>query len=61
MLCKNCMTVMGAGTRYEQKKGQDRPLHSRYYECSKCHDRVYINVPNFQEIIIKVAEKSRNK
>ncbi len=55
------MTVMGAGTRYEQKKGQDRPSHSRYFECSKCHDRVYMNVPNFQETMVKVTEKSRNK
>ncbi len=55
------MTVMGAGTRYEQKKGQDWPSHSRYFECSKCHDRVYMNVPNFQETMVKVTEKSRNK
>ncbi len=61
MFCRRCMIVMGTGTRYEQKKGQDRPSYSRYFECGKCHDRVYTNAPNFQETMIKVTEKSRNK
>lgn len=55
------MTVMGTGTRYEQKKGQDKPSHKRYFECKKCHDRIYANTPNFQEILVRESEKSRNK
>jgi len=55
------MIVMGTGTRYEQNRGQNKPSHRRYFECGKCHDRVYINAPNFQETMIKAAEKSRNK
>ena len=61
MLCKRCMVVMGTGTGYEQRKGQDQPSHKRYFECGKCHDRVYANVPNFQELLFKESEKSRNR
>ena len=56
MLCKRCMTVMKSGTSYEQKQGQGKPSHRRYYECVKCHDRVYSNAPNFQEMIEKDRE-----
>ena len=55
------MTVMGTGTSYEQKGGQDKPSHRRYYECKICHDRVYTNAPNFQEILVRESDKSRNK
>lgn len=61
MLCKRCMTVMGIGTSYEQKGRQDKPSHRRYYECKTCHDRVYTNAPNFQEILVRESDKSRNK
>lgn len=61
MLCKRCMTVMGMGTSYEQRKGRDRPSHKRYFECGKCHDRVYTNAVNFQEILEKESNKNRNK
>lgn len=61
MLCKRCLTVMGTGTSYEQKKGQDKPSHRRYFECGKCHDKIYTNAPNFQEIMRNESEKSRNK
>lgn len=61
MLCKRCNVVMRTGTRYEQRKGRDRPSHRRYYECMKCGDKVYTNTPNFQEILIKESEKSRNR
>lgn len=61
MLCKRCMTVMKIGTSYEQKKGQNKPSHRRYFECSKCHDRVYTNAPNFQEILVKESNKSRKR
>jgi len=60
MLCKRCMIVMRTGTRYENKKGKDRPSYSRYFECGKCHDRVYINAFNFQEVLTKEVKKSRN-
>ena len=55
------MTVMETGTRYEQNKGQDKPAHKRYFECKKCHDRVYTNTSNFQEMLKKESEKSRSK
>ena len=57
MLCRRCMTAMRTGTRYEQRKGQDRPSHRRYFECGKCRDRVYTNSPNFQEAMVKASEK----
>lgn len=60
MLCKRCMVVMGTGTRYEQK-GQDKPSHRRYFECGKCHDKIYTNSLNFQEMLKKESEKRRNK
>ena len=60
MLCKRCMTVMGSGTIYEQR-GHDRPLHKRYFECKKCHDRVYTNAPNFQEYLDNASSRNRNK
>lgn len=61
MLCKRCMVVMGTGTRYEQRKGQERPLYKRYYECGKCHDRVYANIPNFKDLLVKESGKSGRK
>lgn len=61
MLCKRCSIVMGTGTRYEQRKGRDRPSYRRYYECKKCKDRVYINSSNFQETLTRETEKSRGK
>lgn len=61
MLCKRCMTVMGTGTRYEQNKEQNRPSHRRYYECKNCHDKVYSKEPNFQEMLLKESDKSRNR
>ncbi len=52
------MTVMGTGTRYEQNRGQNKPSHRRYFECGKCHDRIYTNALNFQEILIhEIIEK----
>ncbi len=61
MFCRRCMVVMGTGTRYEQNGGRNKPSYKRYFECGKCHDRVYTNALNFQETMIKVTEKSRNK
>ena len=55
------MVVMETGTRYEQKKGQSKPLHKRFCECKKCGDRIYTNAPNFQEILANESEKNRNR
>lgn len=52
---------MKTGTRYEQRKGQTRLSHKRYFECRKCHDRVYTNTSNFQELLVKEKDKNRNK
>ncbi len=60
MICKKCMTVMETGTTYEQNKNGKHSAR-RYNECKKCGDRVYTNEPNFQECIIKVSEKCRNR
>lgn len=60
MLCKRCMTVMRGGTIYEQG-GHDRSFHKRYFECKKCHDRVYTNAPNFQECLDNASSRNRNK
>lgn len=61
MLCKRCMAVMKTGTMYEQKKGDDKPSARRFYECKKCHDKVYTKEPDFQECMNKASEKSRRK
>lgn len=58
MLCERCMAVMKTGTRYEQQNGQGKSLHRRYVECLKCHDRIYTNTPNFQEILLKELVKN---
>lgn len=60
MLCKRCMTVMGTGTTYEQSR-DGKSSARRFYECKKCHDKVYTKEPNFQECMSKASEKCRNK
>ena len=55
------MTVMGTGTRYEHKKGQDKSSYRRYFECRKCHDRIYTNASNFQEMLARESEKSKSR
>lgn len=61
MQCKRCMVVMKTGTSYEQKQGYNKPSHKRFCECKKCHDRVYVSSFNFQEVLARESEKSRNK
>lgn len=61
MLCKRCVTVMGAGTTYERRKGDNNPLVRRFYECKKCRDRVYTKEPNFQECINDALVKNKNR
>lgn len=50
---------MATGTTYEHKNGK----HSakRYDECPKCHYKKYNNSPNFQDVLVNAAQKSRNK
>lgn len=54
------MTVMKTGTTYEQNK-DGRSSTRRFYECKKCHDKIYTKEPNFQECMSKASEKCRNK
>lgn len=51
------MVVMRTGTSYEQSR-DGKPLSKKFHECKKCHDKVYVNEPNFQECMIK-ASKNR--
>lgn len=53
------MTVMGIGTTYEQKGKDGQPTSQRFYECRKCHERVYkkkIDLFNFQEYLDKLLK-----
>lgn len=61
MLCRKCMVVMKSGTSYEQKKNDNGRGYKRYDECPKCHDKVYNSSLNFQETLVRVSEKRRNK
>lgn len=54
------MTVMVAGTTYERSR-DGKSSARRYYECKKCHDKVYTKEPNFQECMSKVLEIYGNK
>ena len=64
MLCKNCNVVMSiTGTTYQKKRdrdGRNKSTYKRYNECPKCHDKIYNNSANFQEILVNISEKSRN-
>lgn len=60
MLCKRCMSVMKTGTTYEQNE-DCKPSARRFYECKKCHDKVYTKEPNFQECVISTSKKCRNR
>ena len=61
MLCRRCMTVMGTGTTYEQRKGDDKPSARRFHECKKCRDRIYTKEPDFQEYMQNASEKNRDR
>lgn len=60
MLCKRCKTVMRKGTSYEKNKA-GKSLAKRFYECSKCHGKIYTKDPNFQEYMKKILDKCENK
>ena len=48
VLCKKCMIIMKTGITYEQNK-DGRSSARRFYECKKCHDKVYTKESNFQD------------
>lgn len=54
------MGVMKTGTTYEQNE-DGKPSARRFYECKKCHDKVYTKEPNFQECVISTSKKCRNR
>lgn len=60
MLCNRCMVVMGTGTTYEHRK-DGRSSARRYYECKKCHDKVYTKEPNFQEYMSRASDGYKNR
>ena len=45
-----------SGITYEQRK-DGKSSARRYYECKKCHDKVYTKEPNFQDFIVKESNK----
>lgn len=53
------MTVMGTGTTYEWRKGDNNPLAKRFYECKKCRDRVYTIEPNLQKCMNDVSKNKK--
>ena len=59
MLCNRCMVVMKSGTSYEQTNG--RGYSRRYDECPKCHDKRYNNSLNFQESLVRAAQKHSSR
>lgn len=61
MLCRKCMVVMKSGTSYEQKKNNNSKGYKRYDECPKCHDKIYNNLPNFQETLVGALGSRSNK
>lgn len=50
------------GTTYEQKKdnnGEKKNIHKRYYQCPVCHNKVYSNSENFQELLKEELSKKK--
>lgn len=41
------MVPIRTGTTYDQRK-DGKPFIRKFYECKKCHDKVYIKESNFQ-------------
>lgn len=60
MLCKICMNVMETGITYEQNK-ERKSSAKRFYECKKCHDKIYTKELNFHKFLSKASERCRNK
>lgn len=54
------MIVMGTGTTYEQKK-DGKSSARRFYECKKCHGKVYTKEPDFQEYMKSESQKCGNR
>ena len=57
MICRRCNEIMQLGTRYEHCDKQNKFLRKRYYDCKKCHNRVYVKTSNFQECLEKAQGK----
>jgi len=55
------MAVMKPGTSYEQKKDGNRKGYKRYEECPKCHEKIFNNSPNFQELLVRESKNNRSK
>ena len=53
MICKDCGIVMESGTEYNPKRNNKDKGYKRYNRCRKCHNIIYNNFPNFQEILAK--------
>lgn len=64
MLCKTCNIIMRTGISFEQKKGKN--LSKYYFECPKCHNKIYTYNANFQdekknkELIKKMVNELEN-
>lgn len=61
MLCRRCLIVMETGTEYYPRKNEKDKGYRRFYKCKKCHKKLYTKESNFQELIMKSLEKSRNR
>lgn len=59
MICKRCNEIMKSGTRYEKNKEQEKFSRKKYYECKKCHDRVYVKTSSFRELMFNALEKRK--
>lgn len=60
MQCKRCMVIMTSGTTYERRK-DGKTSSKRFYECKKCHDKIYTKEPNFQEYIDRLLDGCINR
>lgn len=50
---------MKTGTTYEQKKDGGTSAR-RYYECKKCHDKIYTKEKSFRECLVEAFEQTKN-
>ncbi len=50
MLCKRCMVTMRMGTEYYSPKMIGDKGCRGFYECRKCHNRVYTKESNFSSL-----------
>lgn len=50
---------MGTGTTYEQNGKNGQSYARRFYECRKCHNRIYKNGLNFQDYLNNALKKHK--